>query len=40
MTTINEQQLSHADRHDLDKLARWKEGLDAAADDGTASFPA
>lgn len=40
MTAANEQQLSHADRHDLDKLARWKTGLDAAADDSTVSFPA
>ena len=40
MTAANEQQLSHADRHDLDKLARWKAGLDASADDGTVSFPA
>lgn len=40
MTAANEQQMSHADRHDLDKLARWKAGLDAAADDGAASFPA
>ena len=39
MTATNEQQLSHADRHDLDKLARWKAGLDAAAGDGTATFP-
>ena len=39
MTATNEQQMSHADRHDLDKLARWKAGLDAAADDGAASFP-
>ena len=40
MTAANEQQLSHADRHDLDKLARWKEGLDAAEDKGEAEFPA
>ena len=40
MTAANEQQLSHADRHDLDKLARWKEGLDAAADNGASEFPA
>ena len=40
MTAANEQQMSHADRHDLDKLARWKEGLDAAADNGEAEFPA
>lgn len=39
MTAANEQQMSHADRHDLDKLARWKEGLDSAADSASASFP-
>ncbi len=38
MTGAGEQQLSHADRHDLDKLARWKAGLDAAAD--AEAFPA
>ena len=31
--------LSHADRHDLDKLARWKEGLDSAVDSTSAAFP-
>ena len=32
--------MSHADRHDLDKLARWKEGLDVASgDDSSAAFP-
>ena len=40
MTTANEQQLSHADRHDLDKLTRWKTGLDAAGKDGGESSPA
>ena len=40
MTAANEQQMSHADLHDLDKLARWKEGLDDAADDGASEFPA
>ncbi len=40
MTAANQQQMSHADRHDLDKLARWKEGLDAATDDDKAGFPA
>ncbi len=40
MTAANEQQLSHADRHDLDKLARWKSGLDSAADKDEAGFPA
>ena len=39
MTAASEQQMSHADRHDLDKLARWKEGLDSAADDASAAFP-
>ena len=40
MTAASEQQLSHADRHDLDKLARWKAGLDSAADKDEAGFPA
>ena len=40
MTTANEQPMSHADRHDLDKLARWKAGLDAARESGGSSFPA
>ena len=40
MTAASEQQLSHADRHDLDKLSRWKAGLDAAAESGGSSFPA
>ena len=40
MTAASEQQLSHADRHDLDKLARWKAGLDAPADAGASSLPA
>ncbi len=39
MTTADDQQLSHADRHDLDKLARWKAGLDAAGESGDSSFP-
>ncbi len=34
-----QQQMSHADRHDLDKLTRWKSGLDGAASAGDASFP-
>jgi hypothetical protein len=34
MTAASEQEMSHADRHDLDKLARWKAGLDSAADEG------
>lgn len=38
MTTANEQKMSHADRHDLDKLARWKAGLDAG-ESGRSSFP-
>ncbi len=40
MFEATDQQMSHADRHDLDKLARWKEGLDASTDDDGASFPA
>ena len=39
MTAAEEQELSHADRHDLDKLARWKAGLDSAADNASAAFP-
>lgn len=42
MTDASQQQLSHADRHDLDKLARWKEALDAPgldADDAAEAFP-
>ena len=34
MTTANEQQMSHADRHDRDKLERWKADLDGSADAG------
>ena len=37
MPVGREAQSGHADRHDLDKLARWKAGLDAAAD--SAPFP-
>ncbi len=33
-------EMSHADRHDLDKLARWKTGLDNASESGEATFPA
>ena len=39
MSTASGQELSHADRHDLDKLTRWKAGLDGAAEDGTPLFP-
>ncbi len=39
MTTAEEQELSHADRHDLDKLARWKDGLDSASGDSASAFP-
>ena len=39
MPDASQSQMSHADRHDLDKLARWKEGLDSAADSASASFP-
>lgn len=39
MPDASQPQMSHADRHDLDKLARWKEGLDAAADSDKAKFP-
>ena len=37
MPADSEAQPIHADRHDLDKLIRWKAGLDAAAD--SATFP-
>ena len=37
MPADRESQSSHVDRHDLDKLARWKGGLDGAAD--SAPFP-
>lgn len=37
MPAAREPQSSHADRHDLDKLARWKAGLDGAAD--SSPFP-
>ena len=40
MSQADQQPMSHADRHDLDKLARWKTGLDAAGDSGNSSFPA
>ena len=40
MVAAGEQELSHADRHDLDKLARWREGLDGAADGSASGFPA
>lgn len=39
MTAANDQQMSHADRHDLDKLARWKSGLDSATGEAGAAFP-
>ncbi len=39
MSEASDQQMSHADRHDLDKLARWKDGLDAA-DVEAEAFPA
>ena len=40
MSEADQQPMSHADRHDLDKLARWKAGLDAAGEPAGASFPA
>lgn len=40
MSGASQGRMSHADRHDLDKLARWKAGLEAAAGDGrAAAFP-
>ena len=40
MSQADQQPMSHADSHDLDKLARWKAGLDAAGKSGSSSFPA
>lgn len=40
MPEASQEQMSHADRHDLDKLARWKTGLDSAGEDASANFPA
>ena len=40
MSTGSEREMTHADRHDLDKLARWKAGLDGAEDGGASGFPA
>lgn len=37
MTNASQREMSHADRHDLDKLSRWKAGLDA--DNGASVFP-
>lgn len=39
MTAANEQEMSHADRHDLDKLARWKADLDASAEKSGSGLP-
>ena len=39
MSDASDGQMSHADRHDLDKLARWKAGLDGG-DPGASGFPA
>ena len=39
MTTPSEEQMSHADRHDLDKLARWKSDLVGSAEKGAAGLP-
>ena len=40
MSDAADQQMSHADRHDLDKLARWRDGLAAAGEPAQPSFPA
>ena len=40
MSDAADQQMSHADRHDLDKLARWKAGLESAGEANESSFPA
>ncbi len=40
MSEGTQQEMSHADRHDLDKLERWKAGLDTADADDASRFPA
>lgn len=40
MSGASQQQLSHADRHDLDKLGRWRDGLESASGEGGETFPA
>ena len=39
MTAAQEQPPTHADRHDLDKLTRWKANLDAADKSAAAANP-
>ena len=38
MSDASDGQMSHADRHDLDKLARWRAGLDGG-DPGASGVP-
>ena len=38
MSDADLQPMSHADRHDLDKLSRWKAGLETAGDSGAPSI--
>ena len=39
MSTGTQKEMSHADRHDLDKLARWRTGLIEFGEPGAAAFP-
>ena len=39
MPNSTQQEMSHADRHDLDKLARWQAGLVGSGGSGTKEFP-
>ena len=39
MADDTEQEMSHADRHDLDKLARWKADLDGSAERDGVGLP-
>ena len=39
MAEDGQQELSHADRHDLDKLARWKADLESSSEKGETGLP-
>ena len=39
MPETGDAEMSHADRHDLDKLARWKSDLDGPEGKGAAGLP-
>ena len=39
MSEASQQQMSHADSHDLDKLVRWKADLDIATEKGDYAIP-